>query len=101
MHPTPPHLLRAYGDRLGDGMVQMSFVLPTPPSPRAREAAKKFAEQHGLGEPLVSTMEEVAPGFSYFVVYGHSSHAVDERSIDVPEVNDQLLSRVEIEERVK
>ena len=33
MHPTsPPKPLRAYGDRDGDGMVQMSFVLPMPPS---------------------------------------------------------------------
>ncbi|MCS6902466.1 MAG: hypothetical protein NZX77_22230, partial [Polyangiaceae bacterium] len=43
MHPTQPHHLRAYGDRMGDGMVQMSFVLPIAPSPRAREAAVRFA----------------------------------------------------------
>ncbi|MCU0657589.1 MAG: cobalamin-dependent protein [Polyangiaceae bacterium] len=101
MHPTQPHLLRAYGDRMGDGMVQMSFVLPIPPSAKAREAAARFAAQHGLQEPLVSTMEEVAEGFSYFVVYGHSPHAVDERTIDVPEVKDRPLPREEIEARIK
>jgi beta-lysine 5,6-aminomutase beta subunit len=101
MHPTQPHLLRAYGDRHGDGMVQMSFTLPIPPSPRAREAAKKFAELHGLGDTIVSTMEEAAEGYSYFVVYGHSHHAVDEREIDVPEVTDEKLTREEIEERIK
>ena len=101
MHMTEPHLLRAYGDRQGDGMVQMSFVLPIPPSARAREAAKRFAEMHGLSEPLVSAMEEAAPGFTYFVAYGHSKHAVDERTIDVPEVTQEALTRDEIEQRIK
>ncbi len=101
MHPTAPtKLLRAYGDRQGDGMVQMSFVLELPPSARAREAAKKFAELHGLSDPLVTTMETCAEGYSYFVVYGHSQHAVDPSTIDVPEVRTEALSREEIEHRV-
>ena len=48
MHPTTPGKpLRAYGDRDGDGMIQLSFVLQLPPSARAREAAKQFAECAG------------------------------------------------------
>ena len=102
MHPTAPQKpLRAYGDREGDGMVQMSFVLQVPPSVRAREAAKRFAELHGLKEPLVATMEECAEGFSYFVVYGHSEHAIDVSQIEVPEVRTEALSREEIEHRIK
>jgi beta-lysine 5,6-aminomutase beta subunit len=89
--------LRAYGDRQGDGMVQLSFVLELAPSPRAREAAKRFAEMHGLAEPLVATMEACAEGFSFFVVYGHSRHAVDVAAIDVAEVRTLALSRDEIE----
>ncbi len=101
MHPTPPAKpLRAYGDRDGDGMVQMSFVLEVPPGARAREAAKRFAELHGLREPLVATMEECAKGYSYFVVYGHSKHGVDIATIDVPEVRTEALSREEIENRI-
>ena len=102
MHPTTPSKpLRAYGDRDGDGMVQLSFVLPLPPSVRAREAAKRFAELHGLGDPLVATMESAAEGFSFFVVYGHSRHAVDASTIDVPEVRTEALSREEVEHRIK
>jgi beta-lysine 5,6-aminomutase beta subunit len=93
--------LRAYGDREGDGMVQMSFVLALPPSARAREAAKRFAERHGLLEPLVATMESCAEGYSYFVVYGHSEHDVDVSKIDVPEVRTGAMSREEIEKRIK
>lgn len=100
MHPTEPKLLRAYGDREGDGMVQMSFVLPMPPSAKAREAAKHFAEAHGLSEPLVTTMEEAAKGYSYFIVYGHSAHAVDVSRIDVPEVKTTVLSHDELDERI-
>ena len=92
--------LRAYGDRDGDGMVQMSFVLAVPPSVKAREAAKRFAEAHGLSEPLVTTMEEAAKGYSYFVVYGHSRHTVDVSRLEVPEVKTALLSHDELDDRV-
>ncbi len=100
MHPTGPKLVHAYGDREGDGMVQMSFVLPIPPSAKAREAAKRFAEAHGLAEPLVTTMEEAAKGYSYFVVYGRSPHTVDLSRLEVPEVKTAVLSHDEIDERV-
>ena len=101
MHPTTPSKpLRAYGDRQGDGMVQMSFVLELPPSARAKEAAKRFAELHGLSEALVTTMEPCAEGYTYFVVYGHSQHAIDAAAIDVPEIRTQALSREEIETRI-
>jgi beta-lysine 5,6-aminomutase beta subunit len=92
--------LRAYGDRDGDGMVQMSFVLGLPPSARAREAAKRFAELHGLREPIVATMESCAEGSSFFVVYGHSRHEIDPGTIDVAEIRAESLSREEIEHRI-
>lgn len=90
-------LVTAYGDREGDGMMQLSFVLPIPPSPRAREAAKRFAEMHGLRDPLVTAMEQAALGYSYFVVYGRSRHAIDLSTIEVPELGTRQLSREEIE----
>jgi beta-lysine 5,6-aminomutase beta subunit len=102
MHPTTPSKpLRAYGDRDGDGMVQLSFVLQLPPGARAREAAKRFGELHGLVDPIVATMEAAAEGFSFFVVYGHSQHAIDASSIDVPEVRTEALTREEVEHRIK
>jgi len=101
MHPTnPAKPLRAYGDRQNDGMIQLSFVLEMPPSARAKEAARQFAELHGLTEALVTTMESCADGYSYFVVYGHSQHVIDASTIDVPEVRTEALTRDEIEHRV-
>jgi beta-lysine 5,6-aminomutase beta subunit len=93
--------LRAYGDREGDGMVQLSFVLELPPGPRAREAAKRFVELHGLADPIVATMESCANGFSFFVVYGRSSIAVDSAALDVPDVRAEPMSRDEIEHRIQ
>ena len=100
MHPIDPKLLRAYGDREGDGMVQMSFTLAMPKGAKAREAAKRFAESHGLKDPLVSAMEEAAEGYSYFVVYGHSQHSVDITNLEVPEVEVPRLEMKEVDARI-
>lgn len=89
--------LRAYGDREGDGMVQMSFTLAVLPGDRAKEAAKRFAESHGLREPLITAMEQCSQQHTYFVVYGHSDHRVDLDAIDVKELPQKELSREDIE----
>lgn len=100
MPTTPSGLLRAYGDRADDGMVQMSFVLPLSPGARAREAAKRFAALHGLAEPIVATMESCAEGHSFFVVYGHSQHGIDPTAIAVTELRTEALTREAIEQRI-
>jgi beta-lysine 5,6-aminomutase beta subunit len=89
--------LRAYGDREGDGMVQMTFTLAILPGDRAREAAKRFAEAHGLKEPLITAMEQCSQQHTYFVAYGHSSHQVDIDTIDVAELAAKPLEREQIE----
>ncbi|WP_437552751.1 OAM dimerization domain-containing protein [Sorangium sp. So ce327] len=98
---TPRNILRAYGDREGDGMVQMSFTLRVLPGDRAREAAKRFAESHGLREPLVTAMEQASREHTYFVVYGHSQHGVDLSDIEVQELAAQPLTRDDIEAQAK
>jgi hypothetical protein len=72
---APPRLRRPRRRRDGADDVHA----PSPPERRAREAAKRFAELHGLAEPLVATMEECAQGSTYFVVYGHSKHSSTSR----------------------
>ena len=94
-------VLRAYGDRDGDGMVQMSFTLSVQAGDRAREIAKRFAESHGLREVLVCCMEQVSRDHVYFVVYGHSVHGVDESEVTVSELGASRLSREDIESRLK
>jgi beta-lysine 5,6-aminomutase beta subunit len=89
--------LRAYGDREGDGMVQMTFTLAVLPGDRAKEAARRFAESHGLREPLITAMERCSQQHTYFVVYGHSDHRVDLDAIDVKELPQKEISREDIE----
>jgi beta-lysine 5,6-aminomutase beta subunit len=82
-------------------MVHFSFVLELPPGERAREAAKRFVEMHGVVEPVVATMEPCADGFSFFVVYGRSTHAVNAAEIEVPLARTESLSHDEVERRIK
>jgi beta-lysine 5,6-aminomutase beta subunit len=99
MKEDRPKILRAYGDRAGDGLLQLSFTLELLPSPRAKEAARRFAEAHGLEEVLVTCMEQCGPEHSYFVVYGQSRHSVDLSRIEVSEADVPDLSKDEIDQR--
>jgi len=82
----PPLLVRPYGDRRDDGLVQLSFVLPVPAGERAREAAIDLARQMGLDQVHVAAMERAADGYTFFILYGKTSAAVDYAALDVPEV---------------
>jgi beta-lysine 5,6-aminomutase beta subunit len=82
----PGELVRPYGDRRDDGVVQLSFVLPVPPGERAREAAAEVARKLGMDEVHVAAMEPAAERFTFFVVYGRTSVAVDYGKLQVPEV---------------
>ena len=80
------HLIRPYGDRKDDGVIQLSFVLPVPASEKAKEAAAMVAKKLGLSHVLVSAMEKAGEGYSFFVVYGRTHMQLDFNSIEVPVV---------------
>ena len=80
-------VIRPYGDTTGDGQVQLSFTLPVPASGRAKEAARRYAEAHGLKHVLVATMEKAGDAFTFFVVYGRSDVSLDFSEVEVPEVS--------------
>ncbi len=88
----PGQLVRPYGDRRDDGVVQVSFVLPVPAGERAREAAAEVARKMGMEEVHVAAMEPAAEGFAFFVVYGRTSAAVDYARLHVPEVVERRRS---------
>ncbi|GAC1598808.1 MAG: B12-binding domain-containing protein [Myxococcales bacterium] len=79
-------LIRPYGDRKDDGVVQVSFVLPVPVSEKAKEAAALVAKKMGLAHVLVACMEPSGDDYSFFVVYGRTSLTVDFAAIEVPVV---------------
>lgn len=76
--------VKPYGDTLDDGQMQLSFCLPVPAGRQAEEAAKLLMAKLGYTEPLVTTMEAMGPGLTYFVAYGKCPYSVDFASIDVP-----------------
>ncbi len=96
--PAPGELVRPYGDRRDDGVVQVSFVLPVPTGERARQAALEVARQMGLDRAHVATQEAAAEGYTFFVVYGHSAAAVDYAALEVPEVLGRKLGFDELNE---
>jgi beta-lysine 5,6-aminomutase beta subunit len=79
-------MVRPYGDRRDDGVVQLSFVLPVPPGERAREAAAELARRMGLDQVHVAAMEAAADRYTFFVVYGRTGVSVDYGKLTVPEV---------------
>ncbi|MGB9789226.1 lysine 5,6-aminomutase subunit beta [Thermotoga caldifontis] len=92
--------VRPYGDQMDDGAVQLSFTLPVPYGPLAREAAKKLCEKLGFYEVTIATMEDLNEGFTFFVVYGKTDVSVDLSSIRVVAPKIQKLPREKIDELV-
>lgn len=92
-----PKRIRPYGDKRGDGAVQLSFTLPLPASAVAREAARRYAAKMGIREPYVTLAQPIAPSFTYFVVYGKAQHEVDVTELTAEEVEAPALSREDID----
>lgn len=84
-------LIRAYGDRRDDGVIQLSFTLPVPLSDKAKEAARLFCTQLGLVDVKVAAAEPAADNYTFFVVYGRADISLDYASIDVPEIRFRKL----------
>ena len=101
MSRAPGEIIRPYGDRRDDGVVQTSFVLPMAPGARAREAALQVARRMGLTGVQVAAMEQAAEGYTFFVVYGHTDAAVDLSTIEVPEIEVRKLGFDELNEKVR
>ncbi|MBS2030397.1 MAG: cobalamin-dependent protein [Deltaproteobacteria bacterium] len=101
MAKADKQIIRPYGDRKDDGVVQLSFVLPVPRSEKAKEAALQFAKKFGFENALVSTMEPAADDYTFFIVYGRTTHTLDYSEIDVPEVIVRKLGFDEINARIE
>ena len=88
--------IRPYGDSREDGLVQLSFTLPMAESERARQSALELARRMGFERPQVVHMKAMGPDFTFFVMYGATTHAVDPTAVKVEERDFPLLSPPEI-----
>ncbi len=98
-------LVRPYGDTTGDGMVQLSFTLPSPrfrgDSKRAEGAAQQLAAKMGMDPALVVHAKPMGPDFTFFVVYGRVNHLVDLDAVEVIERDYPLLTPKEVNASIK
>jgi beta-lysine 5,6-aminomutase beta subunit len=94
-------LIRPYGDRKDDGVVQISFVLPVSAGEKAKEAAALVAKKLGLSHVLVSAMEKAGEDYSFFVVYGRTHMQLDYNAIEVPTVLHRKHGFDELNEAIK
>lgn len=78
-------LIRPYGDRLDDGVVQLSFTFPVPLSEKAKEAAVQFVRKMGFSDVKVAAAEPAADNYTFFIVYARSGMYIDYAQLEVPE----------------
>lgn len=97
----PQQIIRPYGDRLDDGVLQISFVLPVPPSEKAKEAARLLLEKQGFADILIAHMEAAGEGYSFFVAYGKTRLSLDYASIEVEEVKVEKMGMDELDEAIE
>jgi beta-lysine 5,6-aminomutase beta subunit len=90
-------LIKPYGDTMNDGKVQMSFTLPVEWSEAADEAARQLVVRMGLHDVHVVEGRPIAKGFSFFVVYASTPHAVDFSTIAAPSVKTHAMEMDEID----
>jgi beta-lysine 5,6-aminomutase beta subunit len=88
--------IKAYGDRLDDGAVQLSFTLPVKASVEAKEVAKFFVKKMGLLNAKVSHMEAMGEQFTFFVVYANAKHSVNLKKIRVPKIKAPYMNYKEL-----
>ncbi len=96
-----PKIVRPYGDTTGDGMLQLSFTLPLPHDKRAEGAALQLARKMGLDPALVVHAKPIGPDFTFFVVYGSTSHLVNLDEVTVQEREFPLLAAKEVNQAIR
>jgi beta-lysine 5,6-aminomutase beta subunit len=94
-------IIRPYGDRRDDGLVQLAFTLPVPAGPRAKEAAAQIVKAMGFKSVLIASMEAAGSSFTSFVAYGRGDVSVDFDKIDPPVVKTPKHGFDDLNARIK
>lgn len=94
-------LIKAYGDTLNDGKVELSFTLPIEYSAVAIEAAKIYGKKLGMIDPSVVHAESIGNGFTFFVVYGSVPFSIETADIKVKTIETPTYSKEEIESMIE
>jgi len=93
--------IRPYGDASDDGLVQFSFTLPMAISERARQSALELTRRMGFERAQVVHMKAIGPDFTFFVMYGATTHSVDPDRVQVRERDFPLLAAPEVNRLIR
>src|SRR5687767_9827769 len=93
--------VKPYGDASDDSLVQFSFTLPVTDGGRARPSARELARKMGFERPQVVRMKAMGPDFTFFVMYGATTHEVDPDSIEIPERDFPELAYPEVNRLIR
>jgi beta-lysine 5,6-aminomutase beta subunit len=93
--------VKPYGDHLDDGLVHVTFTLPVPFNEKGKKAAIALAKQMGIERPSIVHCQELAPGFSFFAIYGKCSYRIDFESLITGEVEIEVLNEDQIEDLIE
>ncbi|MDO8644314.1 MAG: OAM dimerization domain-containing protein [bacterium] len=69
--------LNSFGQKLSDGGIQLSFILPVPATEEAKETACAYVKKMGIEKASVLSMEKVTEQLTSFVLYGYCHHLVE------------------------
>ncbi len=90
-------LMRPYGDTLNDGKMQLSFTLPMEVGPKGEAVAKALCETMGVADATVVHSEALSEHFSFYILYGTLTHAVDSDAVEVRDIDTESMSKDDIE----
>lgn len=93
--------LRPYGDTMNDAKVQLSFTLPVKNDDRGAAAAAQLAEKMGIADPNVALRQTLDETFTFYVVYGATTHAVNYEQIEVLSVEDKAMEMDETDRYIR
>lgn len=95
------NMIKPYGDTINDGIVQLSFTLPVKSGAKAKKAAEIYANKLNIEDIVVAHMEEIAEGFTYFVMFGKAVPSLDYNSVKATEVKTEFFSYYEINDLIR
>jgi len=94
-------LIKPYGDKLNDGIVQLSFTLPVECGARARKAAEDYVSGLNFKKISISHMEKIAEGYTFFVVYAEAKPRIDFSRIEAREIETVFMDYAEVNKLIK
>jgi beta-lysine 5,6-aminomutase beta subunit len=93
--------LKPYGDTMNDGKVQMSFTLPVKDDEKGAEAARQLCKKMGFDDPSVAYHAPLDKEYTFYVVYGATTHSIDYNSIQVIAMEQEVMSMEEVNDFIR